>query len=158
MAGFAGKGTILTMSTAALTSTSFGATGAAVIVGDLTNISGPTMSAEEIDISSHDTSGNFREFVVGFKDAGEISLEGNLTADGGAAELVGAFKDRLNRNFHINFPVTSTEGGVGLCYLRWEFEGIVSGVETATPYDDKASFSASVRLSGAPTLTDTTTT
>jgi len=157
MAGFSGKGTMLTMSTGTLTSTSFNPGVPAVLIGDLTNIGGPTMSADEIDVSSHDSTGNFREFVAGFKDAGEISLEGNLTVGGGADDLVDAFKDRVNREFHINFPVSSTSA-VNESYLRWELEGTVSGVETAVPYDDKAGFSASVRLSGAPTLVHTTTT
>jgi len=157
MAGHAGLGTKLTMSTAALTSTSFSPGGVAVLIGELTNIGGPTMSADQIDVSSHDSTGIFREFVAGFKDAGEISLEGNLTVGGGADDLLGAFKDRVTRNFHINFPVSSTSA-VNESYLRWELAGTVSGVETAVPYDDKAGFSASVRLSGAPTLVHTTTT
>jgi len=156
MAGFAGKGTRLIMSANPIIDASTVWQGAAI--GDLTNISGPTMSAEEIDISSHDTAGNFREFVVGFKDAGEISLEGNLTVGGGADDLVDAFKDRAARRFAVVFPATgtstsisSTEGYIG-AWLRWMFDGTVSGVETATPYDDKAGFSATVRISGAPAL------
>ena len=154
MAGFSALGTILRMSTGSISSTS-----TAAGIGDLTNISGPTMSAEEIDVSSHDSTTNFREFVSGFLDGGEISLEGNLTATGGAADLVSAFNDRLERYFHIQFPATGTSTGAtehsAEYYLRWKFQGTVTGVETAAPYDDKASFSASVRISGAPALTAT---
>ena len=137
MAGISALGTKFKMSTAS----SFAAGDE---VGDLTNISGPTMSAEEIDVSSHDTTGDYREFASGFLDAGEMSLEGNLREDGGAEDLVDAFNDRKVRNFEVIFPTTGN--------LTWSFAGHVTGVETAAPYDDKASFSATVRITGKPTL------
>jgi len=154
MAGFSALGTVLKMSTAG---GYLGPTSTHAGIGDLTNISGPTMSAEEIDVSSHDSDGNFREFVGGFLDAGEISLEGNLTVDGGVVDLNEAFADRAERHFHVLFPATGTassgldENQSGF-YLRWVFNGTVTGVETAAPFDDKASFSASIRISGQPHL------
>jgi predicted secreted protein len=153
MAGFSALGTKLVMSQTEISSTS-----TAAGIGDLTNISGPSMSAEEIDVSSHDSDGNFREFVSGFLDAGEISLEGNLTVGGGAVDLNTAFNDREQRNFNVIFPATGLTTSTGLgtgwagYYLRWRFNGTVTGVETAAPFDDKASFSATVRISGAPVL------
>lgn len=154
MAGFSALGTIVRMqSTPAWTSSSTGAG-----IADLTNISGPSMSAEETDVSSHDSTTYFREFVAGFLDGGEISLEGNLTnSASGAASLVTAFNDRAERYFQIQFPATGISAVTADCYLRWEFAGTVTGVETAAPYDDKASFSASIRVSGAPELSNSTT-
>lgn len=141
MAGFSALGTVFRMSTSTAFST-------ADELGDLTNISGPTMSAEEIDVSSHDTTSDYREFVSGFLDAGEMSLEGNLRSGGGAEDLVDAFNDREERNFEVIFPTTDD--------LKWAFKGYVNGVETGAPFDGKADFSASVRITGAPTLSHTT--
>ena len=162
MAGFSALGTkfVMTSNSTVLASTqaeSYASTEwSDHLIGELTNISGPTMSAEEIDVSSHDSEGNFREFVAGFLDAGEISLEGNLTVGGGAEDLNDAFADRANRYFAVVFPATgsatgSTEVWMGH-YLRWEFEGAVTGIETAAPFDDKATFSGTVRISGQPNL------
>ena len=163
MAGFSALGTRVAMRSAAFHPTSSG--WVVQTIGDLTNVSGPTLSAEEIDVSSHDSTGNYREFVSGFLDGGEVSLEGNLTAGGGADDLLTAFGDRTGRYFAVVFPATGTNPSTaataeyGLNYwLRWTFEGTVTGVETAAPYDDKASFSATVRLSGAPTLTASSST
>ena len=154
MAGFSALGTIVRMSTAEL-----GTTSTIAGIADLSNISGPTMSAEEIDVSSHDSTTNFREFVSGFLDGGEISLEGNLrNSTTGATTLVTAFNDRLSRWFHVVFPTTisltagTTNEYASSNFLRWTFQGYVTGVETAAPYDDKASFSASIRVSGQPAL------
>ena len=166
MAGFSALGTIFAMRAATTWAVAMSpATQTAwstQTIAELTNISGPTMSAEEIDVSSHDSTGAYREFVAGFLDAGEISLEGNLTVDGGVDDLLTAFNDRTNREFAVVFPatsnsvsVTSTDSWISH-WLGWAFEGTVTGVETAAPYDDKASFSATVRVSGAPVLFEST--
>ena len=158
MAGFSGLGTILRMSS---TGGTIGTTSTAAGMADLTNISGPSMSAEEIDVSSYDSASGYREFVSGFLDAGEISLEGNLTQSGGASDLVTAFNDSLERQFVVVFPATGLTASTGLgtnwpgYYLRWVLDGTVTGVETAAPYDDKLSFSATVRLTGEPFLVAT---
>ena len=139
MAGFSAFGTKLRMKDDSTTALSSGDE-----IGDLTGISGPTMSAEEIDVTSHDSTGAFREFVPSFLDPGEISLEGNLMSGGGAEDMVDAFNDRKLQNIEIIFPTTDD--------LKWSFNGYVTGVETDAPYDDKATFSATIKVSGAPTL------
>jgi len=149
MAGFSGLGTILRMSTGDELAPDTEVDG----VAELTNISGPTMSAEEIDVSSFDSDGGYREFVAGFLDAGEISIEGNLIVAAASTvnSLAAAFNDGVVRNFHVVFPTTGTgpasDGSDG--FLRWIFNGTVTGVETAAPYDDKAGFSATIRITGS---------
>ena len=154
MAGFSALGTILVFST---TLTGYAATSSGFAVG-LTNISGPTMSAEEIDVSAHDSTGAYREYVSGFLDAGEFSIEGNITASTGdnknVAGFMAAFNSRLPHNCIVIFPGTDR--------LSWKFHGYITGVETNAPYDGKASFSATIRVSGgttgAPVLSTSTST
>ena len=147
MAGFSALGTILVFST---TLSGYAATSSGYVVG-LTNISGPTMSAEEIDVSSHDSTGAYREYVTGFLDAGEFSIEGNITGTTGVtssknvAEFMAGFNSRLAHNCIVIFPGTDR--------LSWKFHGYITGVETNAPYDDKASFSATIRVSGGTTGT-----
>ncbi len=141
MAGFSAFGTKLLMCSATAAPT----TGDEI--GDLTNISGPSMSAEEIDVTSHDSTGAFRESVVSFLDPGSISLEGNLMSGGGAEDMVSAYNDRAKQSFEIIFPTTDE--------LSWKFDGYVTGVETGAPYDGKATFSASIRVTGEPVLSTT---
>ena len=44
----------------------------------LTSINGLELSADTIDVTTLDSDGGYREFIGGFKDAGEVSLEGFL--------------------------------------------------------------------------------
>ena len=145
MSGFSALGTIFCFSTV-ITS---GYPSTNMYVGSLTNISGPSLSAEEIDVSSHDSAGNYREYVSGFLDAGEFTFEGNLTTSTSTnfqvKDLYSAFSGRYKINGMVLFPIESR--------LSWKFHGYVTGVETNAPFEDKASFSATVRVSGGTTGT-----
>lgn len=54
-------------------------TGAAwASVGEVINISGPTMSRETIDVTSLASTGGYREFIAGFRDPGTITFTMNF--------------------------------------------------------------------------------
>ncbi len=133
MAGFSAYGTILRIDTNI---------GHGRLIAELTNISGPSISVDTIDVTTHDSPGAFREFVAGLIDAGEISFEGNLIDIAQSDELMDAIEDREAFGFEIQFP----EGE------QWEFDGIVTGFETSAPHDGKIGFSASVKATGEAVL------
>jgi predicted secreted protein len=55
-------------------------TGAAwVSVGEVINISGPSMSRETIDVTSLASTGGYREFIAGFRDPGTLTFTMNFT-------------------------------------------------------------------------------
>jgi len=84
----------------------------------------------------------YREYVGGLIDGGEVSLEGNLFVLADAEEIKDAIDDREVFGFEVEFPT----GDI------WEFDGFMSGFETSAPHDGKLGFSASVKISGQPTL------
>ena len=131
MAGYSGFGTTL----------SIGGTP----VAELTNISGPTVSADTIDVSSHGSADAYREFVAGLIDGGEVSMEGNLTTAVAGNVIMTALNNRIAVAVVITFPAAA---GVA----TWTFNGIVTGFETEAPHDDKLGFSASIKVTGQPTL------
>ncbi len=133
MAGFSAYGTILRIDTNI---------GHGRLIAELTNIGGPSISVDTIDVSSHDSPNAFREFVAGLIDAGEISFEGNLIDLDQSDEIMDAIEDREVFGFEIQFP----EGE------QWEFDGIVTGMETSAPHDGKIGFSASVKATGEAVL------
>ncbi len=134
MAGYAGLGTILTI--------------ALVPVAELTSIGGPSVSADTIDVSAHhDPTGApfaYREYVAGLLDGGEVSMEGNLTDAAAANVVLTALNSRAEQAIAITFPAT-----VG---AAWGFQGIVTGFETSAPHDGKLGFSASIKVTGRPTI------
>ena len=52
-----------------------------VKVGGLTEIGGIELSADTLDTTTLESDGGYREFIGGFKDAGEVSLSGYLEID-----------------------------------------------------------------------------
>jgi predicted secreted protein len=134
MAGYAGLGTIL----------SIGGTD----VAEVTSISGPGVSADTIDVSSHDSLADedaYRTYVAGLLDGGEVSLEGNLTTAVAGNVIMTALEARVTSVIVITFPAAA---GVA----TWTFDGLITSFETNAPHDGKLGFSASIKVSGQPVL------
>ena len=128
--GGAAFGTVLTVGTA---------------VAELTSISGPSISMDTIDVSSHQSPSRARQFVAGMIDGGEITVEGNLTGANSAAALLALMAaGTVSAAATIVFPAPTS--------LTWTFSCLVTSVSTDAPYEDKAAFSATLKITGLPTL------
>lgn len=117
-----------------------------VTVAGLTSIGGLELSADTIDVTTLDSDGGYREFIGGFKDAGEVSLEGYFIPETGKGqkELYDLFESGDTETFTIEFPES---------IASWEFNGVVTGFNTGADLEDPLSFSATIKVSGKPTLT-----
>lgn len=126
-----------------------GPTPAPVPVGNLSSIGGLELSADTIDVTTLDSVGGYREFIAGFKDAGEVALEGILdaTTGKGQKEIYDLFESGDVSDFQIVFPTESK--------ATWDFKGVVTGFSTSADLEDPLAFSATIKVSGAPTLTIT---
>ena len=116
-----------------------------VTVAGLTSINGLELSADTIDVTTLDSDGGYREFIGGFKDAGEVSVEGYFEPETGKGqkELYDLFESGATEDFVIEFPNNA----------KWEFKGVVTGLSTGASLEDPLSFSATIKVSGKPTLT-----
>ena len=112
----------------------------------LTSIGGLELTADSIDVTTLESSGGYREFIAGFKDAGEVSIEGyfNNTTGKGQAELYALFESGATEDFAIKFPASLN--------AKWTFKGVVTGISTSAGLEDPVGFSATIKVSGAPTL------
>lgn len=117
-----------------------------VTVAGLTEISGLSLSADTIDVTTLDSDGGYREFIGGFKDGGEVSVSGYFDhTDGkGQAELYEAYESGAVTDFVIEFPADLN--------AKWSFKGVVTGIETSASIEDPVSFGATIKVSGKPTL------
>jgi predicted secreted protein len=99
-----------------------------VLIGGLTEIGGVQLSADTIDVTTLDSDGGYREFIGGFKDAGEVSLSGffDNTTGNGQAEMYAAFENGTVADFVITFPVALN--------AKWTFKGVVTGFETSVSF------------------------
>lgn len=117
-----------------------------VTVAGLTSIGGLDLSADTIDVTTLESEDGYRKFIAGFKDSGEVSLEGYLELETGKGqkELYDLFESGAEEQFTILFP-----NNMG----SWQFRGVVTGFSTGADLEDPLSFSATIKVSGKPTLT-----
>lgn len=113
-------------------------------VGEATNISGPGMERETIDVTSHDSPERFREWVGGLIDAGEVTFEVNWDPSL-HVPLIDDFQDPIPRNYRIVFP--APPGG------RFTFAAFITGMDHEFPHDDKMAADFTFKISGKPVFT-----
>lgn len=143
MAGKAALGMVVSFGTATGTATT------ATLV-NVTNISGLDSDVEEIDVTAHDSSGNYREFVASFIDAGEISFDLNFdpnqtTHRATTGGILYLRDQRLTVPWKLTFPGSPVHSVA--------FQGFVKSAPFDAPYDDKLSASVAVRVTGSATWT-----
>ena len=113
-----------------------------VAVAEVTSISVLDVSVDSIDVSSHDSAGQWREFVAGMKDGGELSMDINYDPS-----LHGAIWSALGAT--RNHRITLTDTGAATV----SFSGFISGIKADAPYDDKLAATVSIKVDGAVTIT-----
>jgi predicted secreted protein len=112
-------------------------------LANCTNIGGPGLSRETLDVSAHDSPDQWVEKIGGMKDGGEVSLDLNYNPNVHDA-LVADLDDDEPRAYRIVFPVSPA--------VTWDFHAVMTGFEPSAPYDDKLTATATFAVSGKPTL------
>ncbi|MEU9972350.1 phage tail tube protein [Streptomyces sp. NPDC051014] len=112
-------------------------------IGDATGISGPGLSRDTIDVSSHDSPDQWMEFLGGMKDGGEVSVDINYQP-AHHDTLVDDFDDDEPRSYQLVFPDEDS--------TTWGIKAIMTGFEPDSPYDDKLSAKLTFKVTGKPTL------
>lgn len=121
-----------------------------VTVASVKSVAGPKLSAEQIDVTTHDSAGSYREYVQSFKDSGEVTL--NLvydpadTTQGNTTGLLSLFNSGAKTAMQIGFTQTSPVKNLS-------FEGIVTGYEWSTADIGSAlEATVTIKVTGAVTL------
>lgn len=118
-------------------------------VGALSSISGVEISSDTTEVTDMGNTTGYREYLGGFKDGGEVPVEGYLDGeDEGQDAMYAAMEDQEVHKFAINFPKAIGKS--------WTFDGVVTKFATSASTDDAIKFSATVKVSGKPTLAATT--
>ena len=117
-------------------------------IANLTSIGEIGIESEEIDVTTLDSEGGYKEFEAGAKDAGEVSLAGNVKSWDDFETLLGLAESQTNESWRVEYPSGA----------EWAFNGFVKSVKDGekTP-DGLATFSATIRVSGKPEFSTTTT-
>jgi predicted secreted protein len=118
-------------------------------VAGLTAINGVKLTADMIDVTTHQSANGYREYLPGLRTAGSISLEGQYdnTDSNGQIAMVTDFNTvpAPLRTAIITFPTTTG--------TTWTFTGYIEDLEIGNAtLDGKIPFTASIKPTGRPAL------
>lgn len=130
-----------------LTKTMSGTEVADLVIADLTSIGEIGVESDEIDVTTLDSSSGYKEYIAGFKDAGEVSLEGIIKSETAMEAMLALAESQAIEEWTIEAASGST----------WVFDGFVKAFkEGEATVDGVRGFSGSIRVSGAPVYTAAT--
>lgn len=117
-----------------------------VPICELTNITGLSVTSDEIDVTSHCSPGGYEEVIQSIRRTGSVSIEGNFyPGDPGQAALMADYLTGAIANYTIKFPESMA--------CEWNFTAFVkSAPSTSAPVDGQVPFTAELRVTGQPTL------
>ena len=119
-----------------LTQTSDGDT----LIADLTSIGEIGVTSDEIDVTTLDSSSGYKEFIAGFKDAGEVALKGFVKSESNMEDMLALAEAQTVETWEIEFSTGSKWSFSGFVKTWKEAESTVAGVR---------GFTGSIRVTGA---------
>ncbi len=130
-----------------LTKTKSGTELADLVVADLTSIGEIGVQSDEIDVTTLDSDSGYKEYIAGFKDAGEVALAGIIKSEDAMEAMLALAESQTLEKWTIRTQSGST----------WQFDGFVKSFKEAeATVDGVRGFNASIRISGAPVYTAAT--
>jgi len=123
--------------------------GTAAEIGQVRDISGPGLSRDTIETTARDSTNNWREYIKGLKDAGEVSFDilfdPDLTTHAKATGILAdLWDDSTIASWIVTFPDTTP--------TTWTFDGIVTAFEPKAPMDGELSADVTIKVSGEPVI------
>lgn len=122
-------------------------TGGSTAIGQIRNaIDGPGTDQTDVDTTTFDSSTNFRTFVPGLIDPGELTFQLVYDPDlAGHKRLARYHSDNRVTTFTLTHNSTSSDTDV--------FTGYVKGISRSIPIDDVMQCDVTVKVSGDPKYT-----
>ncbi len=120
-------------------------------VAEVLNISGPSISRDAVDVTTMDSPDQYREFIGGLLDGGEVTFDVVYDPVDPTIEPVAGLLSELalvSGSAATNWQLVFSDPAA----TTWAFPAIVTGVEPAEAIDDKVMLSVTLKVSGKVTL------
>ena len=117
-------------------------------IGNVTNITGPSMSKDTIDTTALDTTGGYRTFITGFKNAGTLTFTLMFEKEK-YSTLKAAFDSDVAKSIEVILP----DGATAETGSKLSFSGLVTEIPLTISPDDKITCDVTIQISGPVTFT-----
>jgi hypothetical protein len=117
-------------------------------IGAVRDISGPAMTTDTEDATTHSSAGGFAETLPTLRHAGEVTFDilfdpSDATHDG-TTGLLSLQASRAKRSFRMAMPTNPAK--------RWNFQGYITGVSIAAPVSGMLTASITITITSQPTI------
>jgi predicted secreted protein len=123
----------------------FDTTNGYVTVAQVTDIQGPGLGADNLDVTAHDSASQWTEGVDGLKSIGEMTL--SLIFDPAAASHVSKWTALDSRSYEV-FRLTFPDSGSTI----YAFRAFVTGFEPTAPVDERLAANVTLIGTGDPKI------
>lgn len=113
-------------------------------IANLTSIGEIGVESEEIDATDLDSPDNYKEFIAGSKDAGEVPIAGNIKDESNVEKMLALAESQSIEKWTVAYPSGA----------KWVFNAFVKSFKDGEKTTDGlATFTATLRISGKPVYT-----
>lgn len=124
--------------------------GVYVTVANVSDLSGPSRQRDAIEVTAHDSPDQYREFVKGLKDGGEVTATINYNPANSTHQALDAdFEEDSLRSYRIVILPGEDEEHT------WTFSALITDLGDSFPVDDRMERDVTFKISGKPTLAAT---
>lgn len=115
-------------------------------IANLTSIGEIGVESSEIDVTDLDSPSSYKEYIAGFKEAGEVSIAGNIKSEANHEDMLDLAEGQTVVLWEVEFPSGA----------KWWFEAFVKMYkEGEITTEGVRTFTGSLRISGKPTYSAT---
>lgn len=114
-------------------------------IAEITSIKGPGPKREQIEVTSLDSTGGYKEFIAGFRDNGSISLTMNFRRSNYDL-LLADFDSDVPQNYEIILKDAVN--------TSFEFEGLVTELPLTIGAKDAITMDVTILITGPVTVND----
>ncbi len=113
-------------------------------IANLTSIGEIGVESDEIDSTDHDSPDNYKEFIPGSKDGGEVSIAGNIKDESNVEKMLALAESQSIEPWTVKYPSGA----------KWQFNAFVKSFKDGEKtIDGLATFNAVLRITGKPIYT-----
>ena len=76
------------------------------VIGEVKNVNGPNTSNEQIEVTNLDSPNNFKEFIGGLKDGGEVQFDMNWIKGAKQVQIRDDVVSATKREYQVSWPTS----------------------------------------------------